>query len=301
MSNAHGDAPNIYIANPNAANLTNDTRAGIWLDNDGQLKFRSVTGNGFAFRNTSNTSDLINISGNGNLGIGTNSPQEALHINNGDLAISHLTYMDGWGKFIKLGTGNYAGGMMNLGSEKYGLGLAWDSDRLFFGLKNEGPNRNDAVISWGDDLEDNFRILFNTNEVARFNAGGNFGVGMNNPIHKLDVNGSGRFQSGDNQFAVILNDGGASLALPNGGLPGQNGAPAGKYPLRLYESYGWNFTLQDIVNANGFYSGFRIKKSNDGTLFQVRADGHVGIGTENPSEMLSVNGKILAKEIKVTL
>lgn len=65
VNNANGDNAHLMLSNPAAANFTNDTRATIWLDNDGRLRLRSVTGNGFAFGNTFNTADILNITDGG--------------------------------------------------------------------------------------------------------------------------------------------------------------------------------------------------------------------------------------------
>lgn len=65
VSGAAGDNSNLTIFNANAKASSNDTRGTIWLDNDGQLKIRSVTGYGTAFRSTSNSFDILNISDNG--------------------------------------------------------------------------------------------------------------------------------------------------------------------------------------------------------------------------------------------
>jgi hypothetical protein len=40
-----------------------------------------------------------------------------------------------------------------------GIKINWDSDSLFIGLKNEGTNRKDAVIAWGDDPQDDLRFI----------------------------------------------------------------------------------------------------------------------------------------------
>lgn len=40
-----------------------------------------------------------------------------------------------------------------------GIRINWDSDSLFVGLKDEGSNRKDAVIAWGDDLQDDLRFI----------------------------------------------------------------------------------------------------------------------------------------------
>jgi hypothetical protein len=70
VTGAGGDNNNFLFSNPNAANTSNDPRGGIWLDNDGRFKLRSVTGYGFAFRSTADTFDILNINDNG-LSIGT--------------------------------------------------------------------------------------------------------------------------------------------------------------------------------------------------------------------------------------
>jgi hypothetical protein len=43
------------------------------------------------------------------------------------------------------------------------------------------------------------------------------------------------------------NAGFEELCLPAGGSVGTNGAPAGKFPVSVYESYGWNFTVQELT------------------------------------------------------
>jgi hypothetical protein len=41
-----------------------------------------------------------------------------------------------------------------------GIKVFWNSDNLYLGLKDEGDNRKDAVIAWGDDAEDNLRFIY---------------------------------------------------------------------------------------------------------------------------------------------
>jgi hypothetical protein len=85
VNNAFGDGPNIGIYNSNAANSINDPRASIWLDDDGKLKFRSVKGLEFAFRNISNTFDDVVIKEGGYVGIGTYTPNYKLTVAGGDI------------------------------------------------------------------------------------------------------------------------------------------------------------------------------------------------------------------------
>ena len=89
VANASGDNNNVMITNPNAATLTNDLRGDIWLDNDGRMKFRCVTGYGMAFRNGSNTSDILNITDNGlSVGSSTVPTGYAFAVNGSGIATS---------------------------------------------------------------------------------------------------------------------------------------------------------------------------------------------------------------------
>ncbi|MGF7075120.1 hypothetical protein [Mucilaginibacter sp. 3215] len=88
---AGGDNNNYLFTNPNAANTTNDRRGGIWLDNDGRVKLRSVTGYGFAFRSTSDTFDILNINDNG-MSIGTQTMPSGYKLAvNGSAIVTSLT------------------------------------------------------------------------------------------------------------------------------------------------------------------------------------------------------------------
>ena len=53
-------------------------------------------------------------------------------------------------------TGNTGG---NRDWMQKGIKINWDSDSLFIGLKDEGTNRKDAVIAWGDDPQDDLRFI----------------------------------------------------------------------------------------------------------------------------------------------
>lgn len=131
---------------------------------------------GFAFTNRGSDGIekiALTIAGNGNIGFGTNSPQTTLHI--GDNSINGLT-----------GTMGYRTWMTK------GLLTSWDSDILFIGLKDEGSNRKDPVISWGDDISDKLRFFHNhwngiDNEVMTLTYNGYVGFGTNLPQTKLHI------------------------------------------------------------------------------------------------------------------
>jgi hypothetical protein len=95
----------------------------------------------------------------GNVGIGTTDPKSMLHIGDG---------------LPTPPSGGYRPWMVR------GTLVSWDTDNVFFGLKDEGPNRKDAVIAWGDDPDlDVFRFIFtahqgpaNGQEVMRLESNG---------------------------------------------------------------------------------------------------------------------------------
>ena len=78
--------------------------------------------------------------------------------------------------------------------------------------------------------------------------------------------------------------------------------------FEILQSKHANLTLGDMIDANLSDNGGILKiydkLSDDGHTISgnlVVVDGHVGIGIANPSEKLTVDGKILSEEIKVEI
>jgi len=112
---------------------------------------------GFIWSDGTGKRNLLTIKNKGNVGIGTTNPQSMLHI--GD----------------ELG-GGYRSWMVR------GTQVSGETDNVFFGLKREGGDRQDAVIAWGDNTDDVFRFIFvgvggpdNGQEIMRLEAKGNVG------------------------------------------------------------------------------------------------------------------------------
>lgn len=113
------------------------------------------------------------ISGQGNVGIGTGKDtiKSLLQIGDG-LAGGHRPWM------------------------VRGTQVAWDSDNVFLGLKDQGGDRKDSVLAWGDNADDAFRFIFvasggsaDGQEIMRLQPSGRVGIGTANPQATLDVNG----------------------------------------------------------------------------------------------------------------
>lgn len=200
------------------------------------------------------TSINDNIYTNGNVGIQTTSPTTKLQIGS-------------------TGSGTYRT-WMNFGT-LYGT----DSDGMYVGLKDEGTNRKDAIIAWGDDPgSENLRFLFNatglttSDEHMRITSRGRVGIGTTNPSQTLEVDGGTLFRNTggsyfwserpDSDFDIIQNNSSNKRALSI--HPSQTGGD----PLAVY----WN---------NG---------SHQPALHVLNTNGNVGIQTDAPTNALTVNG-----------
>jgi hypothetical protein len=158
-----------------------------------------------------------NLTVTGNIGIATTAtPTEKLEVNGNVKATSFLG--DGsnlTGVVKKTGdtiTGNLSvTNVLEIGDTPFGgntggnrdwmqkgIKINWDSDSLFIGLKNEGENRKDSVIGWGDDNDvvDAFRFIYlghgaPDKEIMRLNPDGNIGIGTPTPTKaKVHIEGA---------------------------------------------------------------------------------------------------------------
>lgn len=196
-----------------------------------------------------------NIYTNGNVGIANTSPNTKLQIGTTG-AGTYRTWMD------------------------YGTLYGTNSDGMYVGLKNEGGDREDAIIAWGDNATlEHLRFLFNSTgssasvEHMRITGTGNVGIGTTTPTQRLEVNGGSLLRNtlgsyfwserSDSEFDIIQENTSTKRAFSI--HPG----PAGGNPLAVY----WH----------------------DGTIHQpslhiLNTNGFVGIKTLTPTSALTVNG-----------
>jgi len=191
----------ISIVN-NVPNLDLTVRdySGIFLPN--------ATGNDLTLRSGGNANPNVAIL-NGSLTLtGTITGNiDATNINSGVLAVERIPNLPA----DKITSGTISGSLtvtnvLKIGQDATGGTRDWmtrgisilsDTDNLFIGLKDEGSNRKDAVIAWGDDPQDDLRFInvpsrgaANGTEIMRLKPSGNVGIGTETPSEKLEVSGN---------------------------------------------------------------------------------------------------------------
>lgn len=190
----------------------------------------------------------------------------------------HFGHPNIWGKFTKIATVRMWG-LQNC----YGLLQNWDTDSLFIGLKDEGSNRKDAVIAFGDDADESLRFLFAgagfppspPKELLRITGSGNVGIGTLIPKAKLHVEGGAIMPAagnGDNAGILFPSD------------PGGGGGD--KAWIRYYPRPGGGSSERTVLEI-GVDNDAAPNYQDDISLIP---SGAVGIGTREPQAKLHVKG-----------
>jgi hypothetical protein len=190
------------------------------------------TGSGFVW--AINGGDTMTLNSSGNVGIGTSSPAQKLSVNGnivtaGEVALSGADFVYSW-----------AGG--TTGQRRAGFYL-------------DGSNQ---VV----------RVYTAQNEVARFDASGNVGIGTSSPSSYL-----------------------AKLAVIGNATLGQGG--------KFYQFDASDFTgryMQAVTNAIVFG---KYQAGGDVEQMRIDSSGNVGIGTSSPAQKLDVNSGATANTVNI--
>ncbi|MBD2268619.1 hypothetical protein H6F62_07525 [Anabaena sp. FACHB-1391] len=280
--------------------LTVRDYSGIFLPN--------ATGNDLTLRSGGNANPNVAIL-NGSLTVtGTITGNiDATNINSGVLAVERIPNLSA----DKITSGTISGNLtvtnvLKIGQDATGGTRDWmtrgisilsDSDNLFIGLKDEGSNREDAVIAWGDDPQDDLRFIHvlsggaaNGTEIMRLKPSGNVGIGTVTPSEKLEV-------SGNLKVTGSLTAGNKITVPGNQKIEFSDTDITNNLKLQLWTGYGLGINGGTLFYAaNGKHSWRDNNGNNERMALTTGADGSLtvnGTGTSSFAGNLKVNNVFL--------
>jgi hypothetical protein len=273
--------------------------------------------------NSGNEIDRFTVATNGNVGIGTTTPEYKLDLSNGNARLNNAVIGDpgsnpglaSFGHFLITGSNTYAFGQGTGGSTL----INTSNGSIFFSMQSVNhsafvnSNLGIRTINPSHTLDVNGSMIVRSNAIfdcpsvslssvpifnidasgvvggrVRVQTNGNFGIGTANPTSRLQVQGT-----------TALN--GNITVSSNSSLSFTNGL---RQMINLWEtSFGIGIqSATQYFRTDAHFAWFRggvhnndtFNAGSGGTVDMVLNSGNLGIGTANPSEKLHVIGNILA-------
>lgn len=243
---------------------------------DGGIIYNSNISRGLEFRTAGNTYRM-GIDSNGNVGIGTTSPQTALHVGStGTNAYSSTITSGSNMKGIKTTLSNNADDMV-------GIYFATGTNTQGTHWSGITGSRSQSATDWSTQLnfythDENFSNINDATQKMVIKGSGNVGIGTTDPGTKLDVIGNLRVSDGTDSGYVYFRRDRSDVYIGENAFQLTMGAPSG-------------VVIETDSNGNGF-SSFNVTR-NTSSQFWIADNGNVGINTTNPSQKLHVVGKAL--------
>ncbi len=245
----------------------------------------------------------VNSSGvsyfDGNVGIGTDSPQQhqstterVLHISNSNAASLNLDATNG-DCYVLSST---AGGNFSIYNDDTNNTAFIIDDASNVGIGTTNPETNLMIYDTVD--EDPAEPGFATTGMFSLNTSGqatlSMGVGANNAFWMSNVN---RAFTGPNYYNILLNPLGGKVGIgtsnPDATLTIQTGSSAGLAKISADGNgavYSANGDLQFYTNLAAYSTSF-YSANKASVNMRILDNGNVGIGTTSPSEKLTVDAQ----------
>ena len=251
-----GQYSGIAIAGDSTLVSNSSSNTIITNENGGKITFATGATVG------GDTAKLTILNG-GNVGLGTTSPAQKLHVN-GNAEIDSTLYLNGSKTYLQNDGVNQA--LVNsIGSSLFFNSVGTADSTLAYDFKTTSSNNS------------SLRILNN----------GNVGVGTTSPQAILDVNGTGASQSA----MLVPRD---STAMRPTGINGMLRYNTTNAQLETYSSGAW------AGLATGSSGGGSSQWTTSGSNIYYGGSGNVGIGTTAPDSVLNVSTSVTGTQAPPT-